>query len=509
MSEGLWKRLLRALGLLRSEPPSAPRKESPPGKAALPDKAPAGPPKVAPSKRPSAPAQPTLDEGARPRQKARVLDPARLVFPDGGSAGKAYFVIGLDFGTSCSKVVIRGLFVGAERAYAVPLAQRQDEPYLLPTQVFRNDRGEYSLSGSAGAERLADLKVRLLVAPADRDAQRNVSIYLGLVLRGARDWFLRTQETRYGKFELIWSANVGVPSAGYDDDDIQQAFLEAAAAGWLLSTVDSALTNGHLDDAWAKVDAGPIAPVTVIPEVVAAAAGYARSKRARSGMHLMLDVGASTLDLCGFALINDANGQRYELYSTVVEHLGAAVLHMDRVRALDGNHDLGSACQVDPRDPKETVPDELRPYVGHGVAVPDALLRVDEKFAEDCAKAARTALVQTWKKNPLSLQWDEGLPVFLCGGGARIRLYKQLVDQAVAQHGNYAWSKLRTSPLELPADLEPLGNDGSRLPRMVVAYGLSFSSVNLEGLVRPQDIPNVPPPPRRRMDDRYVSKDMV
>jgi hypothetical protein len=50
---------------------------------------------------------------------------------------------------------------------------------------------------------------------------------------------------------------------------------------------------------------------------------------------------------------------------------------------------------------------------------------------------------------------------------------------------------------------------------MVVAYGLSFSSVDLggddgtSGLIRPQDVPDVPPPPRRRMDDRYVSKDMV
>lgn len=52
-------------------------------------------------------------------------------------------IIGFDFGTSCSKVVVRDN--GRSKSYAIPLSENNN-PYLIATEIFRNENEEISLS---------------------------------------------------------------------------------------------------------------------------------------------------------------------------------------------------------------------------------------------------------------------------------------------------------------------------------------------------------------------------
>ena len=94
------------------------------------------------------------DFGRRILGSARSADlPARAPRPRGADtqflkradSGDVELVIGLDFGTSCTKVIIQD--VATRTAYAVPFATESDPTgtYLLPTIVSLDDQGNFSL----------------------------------------------------------------------------------------------------------------------------------------------------------------------------------------------------------------------------------------------------------------------------------------------------------------------------------------------------------------------------
>ena len=69
--------------------------------------------------------------------------------------------------------------------------------------------------------------------------------------------------------------------------------------------------------------------VDVVPEIAAEVVGYARSKHRREGLHVMVDVGASTIDICGFVLhaADGEDGDQYHLLTALVKRLGLHELH--------------------------------------------------------------------------------------------------------------------------------------------------------------------------------------
>lgn len=404
-------------------------------------------------------------------------------------------ILGVDFGTSCTKAVIRVPYVQGGRALAVPLNDKGSDPYLLPT---RNPSQLPPISQSVPVD---NPKVRLLVEPKNQDARELVTAYLSHVMRRSRAWLLHTQRSSLGDFRLEWSTNIGVPSAGYVNDPIREGFLTCARAAWKLSMqpglpsldqVRAALGNG-----------GSFPDVDALPEVLAAAEGYRRSVHASSGMHVMVDVGASTLDVCGFAVRDPNSATPYGLFTTAVEQLGVAVLHDARLEALNGHQDPGPAARVDPRDPVQRVPDELQGYVSQGGGIPPQLAAADARFHDDCQLAVRRVVCGMYVKNPIDHQWKDGIPVFLTGGGGQMRFYREVLDGIAVDWTNWKWSKLTVNGLVVPSDLSPKHLTVDVMSRLVVAYGLSFPRVNFGNIINPATLPNIPPPPPRRIDDLF------
>ncbi len=148
-------------------------------------------------------------------------------------------VIGFDFGTSSSKIVIRDF--GLRTAYAVPFGSLacSGNSYLVPTRIFINDEGDFNLSPDKYL--YENLKINLMDSPkqavfiATKTAQSITtsdlaSAYMALVIRFARAWFLKKTESIYEKTDIQWHINVGIPSKNYDELEKREACQAIAMA---------------------------------------------------------------------------------------------------------------------------------------------------------------------------------------------------------------------------------------------------------------------------------------
>lgn len=415
------------------------------------------------------------------------------------NAAPADLVIGLDFGTSCTKVIVRSPFIARSRAVAVPWrGNRGGRTYLLPTVLCRNARGELDLelTGATAAERFADLKTSLM----DRwDCERSRALaaaYLGLTLQRARQWFLDTQADTYGRYLLRWALNLGVPSAGYDDERVRSTFGLVARAAWNLSLSSEALTFKTAARACHDAEAGgnpdSETPVDVVPEIVAEVVGYARSKVKTYGLHVVVDVGASTLDICGFNLHAPEGEDKYELFTALVERLGLHELHLKRVAAIPASVQ-GTCARIATLDASSPIPVCGTDYVVKPPAVLRASLNaVDDSYILECTNALMRVLM-TLKKDmdPFAEAWKTGLPVFLAGGGRDFRLVRRSAESA-DKRLVHAVKTVGIRPRNLPQP-ETLVSEDVPSGRLDVAYGLSFDRFDIGVIHPPHEIQNVEP----------------
>jgi len=419
--------------------------------------------------------------------------------------------MGFDFGTSSSKIVIRTPTLARGRAVPVPFGSlgHPTSEYLLPTQFFRTNDEHVKLAPDPAGEKRHDFKIRLMQTCVDNASLRDAAVYINLAIREARTWFLRTQEREIGKRPLRWHLNVGVPSSGYDDAAMRRSFRRAAELGWMLS-IDEDGTRGERIDA-VGLDQDPGIEVAVVPEVAAEVVGYARSNRRRPGLHLMVDVGAATLDVCGFILHQADGDDSYNLLTALVLPLGAFALHEARVAELRGHGDVLAASVPEVGDPLEPIPDDLRDYVSLS-SVPEYLSKVDECFRARCvAPIIETVMAIRARRDPRAAAFREGLPVFLCGGGARLSFYRDVVAEASRRfcQATADTRPFKVMPLEPPDVLIGDAITPDVYSRLAVAYGLSFDRYDIGDIRPPSTIDDVVARVPRGQRQEYVSKDQV
>ena len=219
--------------------------------------------------------------------------------------------IGLDFGTSFTKVVIR--VPERQIGYAVPFGRLAGESleYLLPTELYVSDDGVFSMEPVKGATVLDDIKVKLMNLSPPTSLQEDISPttaaagYLALVLRYARRWFVATKKESFGDRRLRWAFNLGLPAKTDDDEKLREPFSLAGRAAWAASANGGRITFDTVREAETWVGAQPEeldCDFELVPEVVAEVVGYKNSRERNNGLHLLVDVGARTLDVGAFVL---------------------------------------------------------------------------------------------------------------------------------------------------------------------------------------------------------------
>ena len=398
-------------------------------------------------------------------------------------------IVGVDIGTSFTKVVVNVPFYAGEPAFAVPFGELADESlkYLIPTQLFIDEDRRCSLAYTPGASFLKDIKLGLMNEPnkginsasgppCDASSITVSVAYLALVLRYVRRWFIADKRNVFGEYYLEWSCNLGLPADVDDNEKLRDAFCISHKAAWLASRRPGPIT---VDDAQEAIDDVMFAryeseemPVDseLRPEVIAEVAGYANSPLRNEGLHLLVDIGASTLDVCSFNL-----GPR--------QHEGD-----DRVPILTAHLELLGV-------------EILRQRRG---------TEAERRFRNDCKQVlTRTIGDLRRKRDPWSRCWNSTLPVFLCGGGSVMRAYQDVVSDAGEWLQRWIRSSdgIRQIQLPKPNSLDAEIDDKS-YHRLAVAWGLSQASFKIGKYERPSEIDDIEPLLVREKPE-YIGQDMV
>ena len=427
-------------------------------------------------------------------------------FPSPSSSDILNVFVGLDFGTSCSKVVIRSVR-WENRALAVPFGRRSGGGlrYLLPTALYEKQDGLLSLDEEPGAAVHTDIKRALMEQPNNPRRRALAAGYLALALRKARIWFIETQHREYGHDPLRWSLNMGIPSTWHVDPALRKTFETVVHAAWDLS-LNPAIDLDRATAALENVDFEVEMEINVIPEIGAEAVGYLKSPEYRSGLHVIVDVGGGTLDVCGFGMHRPDGDNAFELFSAKVTNLGAYVLHE---RRYDAAMEQGTV----PRLPR-AMPHPLSPipsaseYALKNVAnLTEVFERVDAKYKDECTCVIMFVLSELRRTSPNDRHWKTGLPVFRAGGGAQLDVVEEALSDASSRAARN-WDDVASFRLQPLSGIRIHRAPEDILPRLAVAYGLSFDADDIGRFRNPSEHEKFPPRPVARSVPE-ISKDQV
>lgn len=473
---------------------------------------------------------------ASPCDVRTVTEEPELFFDDqltNSASEESELIIGLDFGTSCTKAVIRDN--SQKKSYAVPF--HEEFPYLMSTELLVNNSGTCGLTAGlvTGDELINDIKLNLMDAPdaeifkenetGNKVTAKELSVaYVALILREIRCWFFKEHGEKYKNRELLWELNIGLPSRSYDDQNMCNVFKVVALAAWNLSVQDTRVTLDLAQVAFCKskndIDSFPtdnellinipnLHPdsVNVIPEVIAEIVGYDKSRMRQDGLHLLVDIGAGTIDVTSFIIDSSLSG-RFNLLTTEVKMYGAFKLHAHRLSNVKSliekklNRLSQSTNGMSP----------LPPIDQYSVSR-EELNAIDKEFMSKFRNVLGRVISATKnKRDPMSPKWKDGLPVFVCGGGSLVELYKDSIEYCLQQFSQQHATIEKFNLLDIPKpdDLEAPSLDKKNYHRVAVAYGLSFTFLDIKEVVPPRGIEDHELQIRNQgYRDNFISPDMV
>ena len=169
-----------------------------------------------------------------------------------GVGEEIFLIVGLDFGTSSTKVIVRLPYEAGEPTIAIPApvpCRSGDEPYLWQTVLWLQRDGAFLPWPEPGAEALSALKQGLIQGRAAMAISTSGALevtrthagvaYLAFVIRYVRGWLRVNRSDLFRGRRPVWFVNVGMPTASYDDPRLAKPYRRIAAAALQLAKIDS------------------------------------------------------------------------------------------------------------------------------------------------------------------------------------------------------------------------------------------------------------------------------
>ena len=469
-------------------------------------------------------------QGGSPVTSSLFRQPAdlgRLVsMATGKGAGVREVVLGFDFGTSSSKVVVGDRAL--RQAYAVPFRDAVGiDTFLLPARLYE-DLGSYSLHG--GLVALTDLKLSLMASPGDPMCQERVVAYLALAIREVRGWLFSVHAETYAKTQVLWSLALGQPADQATPGALTQLFKRLATVAWALAgsagEITTRLCAKSLQEANDSGDADQDQglEVIVMPEIAAQIFGFVSSNQFDAkdrNIYLIADVGAGTVDSCLFRVVPGRGGSwSFEVYTAAVEPTGVMNLHRHRVawwqrelKRYPQGVDLGMQFEAIKlaTEHQSHIPDSFEGYVkGVTAGFSGRAVGPDRDFFTSrlMAQVKGRTLHRAFSQGLLPQQDLSGVPFFLCGGGSRLGFYQACHETLSQTTGTgLTWLSARKRELAIPNGLRADGLKRGDFDRLSVAYGLSM--MNLANVAAATPMPRLSPEPSDQWRSHYVDKDQV
>lgn len=477
----------------------------------------------------------SVHESLKPDVKKRAM----LTMNDSGIADQprgsnSYSVvhdiaIGLDFGTSCVKVIVGDRSLG--RAFAVPFIDEEGiAAYLLPSHLWETD-GQYSLV--SGQKIYRNLKLSLLASGDTSESLRRATAFLALILRYVRAWLFTHHDEIYNGTRIVWKLVLGMPAENYADKLLVRNFHELARSAWVLAgdhhkDISVDLVDQVIASVIELVRGGTThslsEEVDVVPELSAQIYGFLRSNQFdpnAENIFVMADVGAGTVDSALFQVKRDVGKWHFVFFTNHVQPNGVMNLHRVRIdwwsQALLAQPvppiTLLEELQASdmPTDQLGAIPERLEEYVTDvTVTFSDKKYHPDEEFYKNkiVHQVRSNTIWRTWKDRYLDQKTLAGVPLFLCGGGARMEYYRRL-KKDLKKFPGCTWLSVNPRELEIPKDLVAPGLTKHEYDRLSVAYGLSFLEVGSIVKALPPPVAPSPQEPAWHFTDRFVDKDQV
>lgn len=366
-------------------------------------------------------------------------------------------VLGIDFGTAYTKVVI------ADETYAYPV-KFEGAGYLLPSELYLKGDGCFTLCKQESMRVFSRLKHPLLFSNSEENDEIVLIGFLSLVFKSARIW-VATSPFRNHKID--WLINAGLATDSYHNLKLKEKFGKLINLAWnasYLTKVSPALikkqiqAHKQLNDELERLNLTlPHDCLSVFPEYVAQISGYMNSPSKRDFSHLLIDVGAGTLDVVMFTTKNIDGEWRYSTNAKNISNLGADILKSHRQQYLpESSHSLDTLLKnVD---------------VANKLSISLAeLSSLDSEFA----KAVNLKLRSVIAKVAGGYKFGANITTFICGGGREIEFYQKQLEI------------LKNYPIEqidLPAPNRfqpPKDFDMTMFHRFSVALGLSYDPYNI------------------------------
>ena len=419
-----------------------------------------------------------------------------------------YFIqIGLDFGTSFSKCIIRDVMTDKAEVYVPVGVEDRDFPFLIPSvlslangvishiddpTIQYIDYGLYYLKQALVEVALRQWSHPLLAVYGAHRGSANekefvefvedCAIYYLAGLLGDIRKRIKKQLKDFGAHQSDYLAvNLAIPVKDAQQPEISDLYLRILSQSWILSDQLSGHPPVHLDDlANLRKGASPQGiseACFVYPEVSANVQGFVRSRVSSDGIYLFSDVGAETVDQSVFILSRSGGSEHLTYLRGSVLHLGSS--YIERLAAdYSGNSDAQTL-------------ENWRKCKEAGESAPE-LAQAKSWIHKELSQCSTSTLANAKKKLYRKDQLSEIRLIFGGGGYSRNPYETAVLDPF---SGNLFKHEVKPDiiGLPLPRDLEISGAETRWMKRLYVAYGLSFEKSMLAGFTYPKDV-NIPEP---------------
>ena len=450
-----------------------------------------------------------------------------------GSDIEVQLVIGLDLGTSVTKVIIGD--PDQKRFYAVPLSPGSENPYLISTSIIKDELHNIIIDTGDSPNALRNIKLDLMESRSN-EAIIHLAGYVAQIVRHSIRWFFSAHADDYRGMHLFWTMAMGLPVDSARQPELESRFRIAAIAGAqaaisqesiavvnlgvLVKQVEEDLLNQEVNGVPSCFEelGGDPGVVVVVPEIAAQVVGLFRSRRweRNKPISFLMDVGAGTVDSAVFSLV-DAMQEGKELafcaFSCNVSELGVIKLHQDRVDWLQENlpDDLPEREEVVAflanlkrfNGASIAVPGNIDDYINHVEIIRGkSNLDPDRRYKHQLGdKVYQGVLRGAKRKSEGDSAWSS-LRTMICGGGARSAFYREYI-QGISKNSSF---NLQLEVLEKPHNLAAPGLPSTEYDRLSVAYGLAQGT---QWEYRwPESMEEIPYT-RKDCIEGFISKDMV
>lgn len=401
---------------------------------------------------------------------------------------RKHLVIGLDFGAAFSKVVI-----GDKRVkYAVPFAafSHPDNQYLLPSILNVDDKNLCHLSSVNKADNMAEnLKFPLLENSYTEDDLLRVAAYLALVFRASTGWLLERYKKRYAHSELCWTVNAGLPVDSINHSELSEVYRKVLHAAWIISVLPGPITLNRVRqymnadenafDAFPALYRSKIIKkesINIVAGCRAQICGYVHSKNCSDDLHMLIDVGAASINIATFMLENiqhASRDNRCTLYACTVEPIGVNYLLKRRCENLQLPDDSINLFA--------DIPDNANFSQAHGLTEKDIKF-ADTLYSGDASRLIKRIMDKTRKQYcPEPASWENGVKTFVYGGGAHLEILQSIVHRLENKSPPH---KITPITLGVPDDLMIENLPANSYDRLSLAYGLSFELTEIAAVGR-------------------------